>query len=53
MREVERYQLDVVRLTSTYSLGSGTPGEGLYPILLWSYVLFYSGCRERQWAVVG
>lgn len=24
VREIERYQLDIVRLTSTYNLGSGT-----------------------------
>lgn len=44
MREVERYWLDIVRLTSMYSLGSGT-------LLLktgWTFFNF-SGVARSEW----
>ncbi len=49
MREVERYQLEIVRLTSTHSLGSGTQ------LLEKGWTLFYSGVAhgERRRAGVG
>ena len=49
MREVERYRLDIVGLTSTRSLGSGTN------LLERGWTLFYSGVAqgERRRAGVG
>ncbi|KAK3532138.1 hypothetical protein QTP86_008588 [Hemibagrus guttatus] len=49
VREVERYQLEIVRLASTHSLGSGTQH------LERGWTLFYSGVPhgERHWAGVG
>ncbi len=49
VREVERYQLEIVRLTSTHSLGSGTQ------LLEKGWTLFYSGVAhgERRRAGVG
>ena len=47
--EVERYRLEIVRLTSTHNLGSGTQ------LLERGWTLFYSGfaCGERRRAGVG
>uniref|UniRef100_A0AAQ6IFT4 Endonuclease/exonuclease/phosphatase domain-containing protein n=1 Tax=Anabas testudineus TaxID=64144 RepID=A0AAQ6IFT4_ANATE len=47
--EVERYRLEIVGLTSTHSLGSGTQ------LLERGWTLFYSGVAlgERRWAGVG
>uniref|UniRef100_A0A3B5B7Z8 Ig-like domain-containing protein n=1 Tax=Stegastes partitus TaxID=144197 RepID=A0A3B5B7Z8_9TELE len=47
--EVERYQLDIVGLTSTHSLGSGTQ------LLERGWMLHFSGIArgERRWAGVG
>ena len=49
MREVERYRLEIVGLTSTHSLGSGTQ------LLERGWTLFYSGVArgERRRAGVG
>ena len=49
MREVERYQLDLVGLTSTHSLGSGTV------LLDRGWTLFFSGVAQgaRRRAGVG
>ncbi|KAK3517493.1 hypothetical protein QTP70_012572 [Hemibagrus guttatus] len=49
MREVERYQLEIVWLASTHSLGSGTQ------LLERGWTLFFSGVPhgERRWAGVG
>ncbi|KAK3529991.1 hypothetical protein QTP86_009376 [Hemibagrus guttatus] len=49
VREVERYQLEIIRLTSTHNLGSGTQ------LLERGWTLFYSGVphSERRWAGVG
>ncbi|GAA6106566.1 receptor-type tyrosine-protein phosphatase F-like, partial [Tachysurus ichikawai] len=49
VREVERYRLDIVGLTSTYSLGSGTQ------LLERGWTLYYSGVAhgERRRAGVG
>lgn len=49
VREVERYWLDIVRLTSTHSLGSGTS------LLERVLTLFQSGVcfDERWWTGIG
>jgi len=36
VRDVERYQLDMVGLTSMHSTSFGSPGEGLDSLLFWS-----------------
>ena len=42
VREVERYRLEIVRLTSTHSLGSGTQ------LLERSWTLFHSGVTRGE-----